>query len=165
MKKIIAVFSLLLILVSGCSCKDKEIEKFYLEEKYYNRDTQTSPYIHVESYDEIQSLIDNDESFALLIYETSCAASSAFITVLNEYLEEKGLIFYNIRMWDVQLKAPNVISDNVKYRPSLAIFNEGEYVTSLRADLEEHKEYYMSASKFGEWFETYVKLDIEEANQ
>lgn len=164
MKKIFAIFSLLLVLVSGCSCKDKEIEKFYLEEKYYNRGEQDTPYIHVESFDEIQALINNEESFAVLIYEVSCAASSAFITVLNEYLEETGLIFYNIRMWNVQEAAPNVISENIKYRPSFALFNKGEYITSLRPDIEEHEEYYMSADKFGEWFETYVNLDIEEAN-
>ena len=164
MKKILTIFSLLLMLISGCSCKNKPIEKFYLEEKYYNREEGIAPYIHAESYEEIQTLIDNDESFALLIYEVSCAASSAFITVLNEYLEETGLIFHNIRMWNVQEAAPNVISENIKYRPSLAIFDKGEYVTSLRPDIEEHEEYYMSADKFGEWFETYVKLDIEEAN-
>lgn len=162
MKKIIAFFSLLLVLVSGCSCKKEEkIEKFYLEEKYYNSDEY---YIHAESYDEIQTLIDNKESFALLVYESGCSMSSSFITVLNEYLEEKRIVFHNIFMRKVNEAGENDVNKHIKYRPSVILFNEGKYVTGLEVDNDDHTEYYKSADKFGEWFETYVKLDIEEAN-
>lgn len=162
MKKIFAFFGLLLVFISGCSCKKEEkIEKFYLEEKYYYDD---SLYIPAESYDAIQALIDNKESFALLVYESSCSLSSSFISVLNEYLEEKRIVFHSILMRKVNEAGDNDVNKNIKYRPSVILFNEGKYVTGLKVNDDKHTEYYKDSDKFGEWFETYVKLDIEEAN-
>lgn len=149
MKKTIKIFSLVIIsclLFSGCGK-----QKFSLDDKYYG-----SGQINEISDSEFQNLIDNEETFAMFIYQPLCAASDALEKVLNEFVYKNQLTFYKMSFTNMKKTA---LGEEIKYYPSVVIYHEGQIVDYLDANSEEDEEIYQNIDEFTNWFAGYVKFD------
>ncbi len=151
---IIAVIVLLLatifILIERDIFTKTENVLFYLEEKYYGDST-----LKEITVPEIEKLIDEEESFGVFIHQPMCSNSYAFNKVLIDYAKENNISFYMISFSEIKNMS---IGEHVKYYPSFVIYKDGEYVSHLEADNNDHLDYYKSTKGFNSWFSKYVKL-------
>lgn len=146
MKKVLFII-LCLFFICGC---DNKIEKFYLNDEYYNK----YELIDITS-DEFNELENNKKTFAILVYSNGCSSCSKFQSILNKYLEKNSLTFYSISYSDC--KNTNIKSC-IKFAPTLMIYKDGELVTFLDANSDDDLEYYESVDGFNKWFTKYVIL-------
>lgn len=148
-KTILLLLSCLLI---GCS-KIEKIEKFYLNENYY-----LNSEIKEISEKEYNILIENKDSFALLIYMPGCTTSAKFSKIIENFTSANNITFYKMK-W-VDAKKTNIY-DFLKYYPSIIVYNKGESKSYLKSDSDEDLIYYESVDNFKNWLEKYVYLNKE----
>lgn len=157
--KIIIIVIISIIIVSGVliffrmkqdSFEKSNIEKFYLEDKYYGKSSITQITI-----DELNKLIENKESFGIFINQPMCTNSYEFNKVLISYTEKYKISFYTMSFSDVKTTS---LGKHVKYYPSFAIYNKGEYINHLRADKDEDLKYYKSVKNFNDWLTKYINI-------
>ena len=151
-KFLVILFCVLLV---GCSCK-KDIKPFRLEDKYYT--SSEKGLVELESYDDIEMLMDEKESFAIYVYTPGCTSCAAFKPVLDKYINDNNLKFYTIS-YPILKESNNPIKDLVKFAPSVIIYNEGKLVAYLDTTDDDHTDYFKNVDNFGKWFETYVIVD------
>ena len=96
MKKIILITTTIILIIISIlliTFHNKEIEvnapKFELSKETYT----SSEYKEITS-DELNNLLEAEESFVLFVYQPYCIASSNFNAVLDEFLKENYLIIY-----------------------------------------------------------------------
>ena len=147
MKKILVIILFCLLLV-GCN---KKIEKFSLEEEYYNNGSVVE--IEVDKFEE---LMDNKENFGVFIYQDFCAASANFEEVLGEYITEYNMSFYKLSFTNMN---ETKLKGKVKFYPSFIIFKDGKMVDYLDADSKSDAEYYKSITGFNNWLTNYVVIN------
>lgn len=123
---------------------------FYLEDKYYE-----SSKITEINYDELNTLIDNKESFAVFIYQPMCVNSANFESILLEFLKKNKVSIKKIAFSTIK---DTEIGDYIKYYPSFIIYNKGEVVDYLEADKDEDILRYTEVDEFTKWFTSYVKI-------
>lgn len=147
MKKIIVVILSLLIL-TGCN---KQIEKYYLSDEYYNE------YNLIELDDVSFSELENSkDSFALLVYSTGCTACSSFESFVDSFLKDNNLTFYKM---NYNVMKTTDINNKVKYAPSVVLFKDGKIVEYLDANCNDDTVCYESKENFAEWFNKYVYVE------
>jgi hypothetical protein len=153
MKKIIAFLTLILsFTLTGCS------KPFYMEDDLYKGNID-NVFIVLDTYEEYEALIDSKKSFALYVYEESCAGCIAFTPVLTKYLLDNNLVFYKINV-GIAKSQEGIIKDTMEGTPAVFLFNEGEYVTFLdsHSSKKVEKNAFKTPEGFGEWFTKYVNL-------
>ena len=146
--KIGKIIFLLIVCISLVGCKNKEIEQFRLEDKYYN-----VSYLSEISIDDFNKLLDDEENFGLFIYQDFCAASDSFEKVLNEYIKEYPMGFYKLSYNDMK---ETELKGDIKFYPSFVIYKNGKLIDFLDADSASDADYYKSVSGFNDWFTKYV---------
>ncbi len=129
---------------------NKNIEPFYLEDKYYESKEMTEI-----KNEELNDLIDKKESFIVFVYQTQCAASSKFEDVLLEFLEENQVRMYKVLFSNIK---ETKLGKKLKYYPSFLIYHKGELVDYLRSDKDEDVEYFKTKEGFKKWLTKYVIL-------
>ena len=145
MKKIFIITLLFLSLfLVGCS------NKFYLEDKYYGGNGLEE----IDS-EEFEKLVSDKESFALLIYQPLCAASTEFRKLLEDYTVSNHVKFYAMTFQNVKESS---LYEEVKYYPSFAIIKDGKVVDYLNPDDDKDTPYYKNIDDFNEWFTSYVEI-------
>lgn len=144
MKKNILLLILLLGLV-GCK---KSV--FSLDSKYYNNKD-----IVVINDIDFNNLINNKESFIVFIYDSTCITCREFNNVLQEFVDKEGISIYKLSYKD--MKNTNLKND-IKYYPSLAIFNRGKLVSFLDAQSDDDTMYYKSYENVKIWISKYIKI-------
>lgn len=150
MKKVgLLLLSFLLILViSGC---DKKEEKFYLEDNYYvSEEMEDVPGTKIEE------LEDNEESFAVFVYMASCTSCAHFDKILESFLEEHPIKIYKVSLLNIK---GTKMEGNVKFSPSIVLYNKGEIVSYLNAISDDDMRYYQSKEDLKEWLEQYIYLE------
>ena len=91
MRKVIkVVLCLLFILLFVSGCKDED-EKASLEVG----NSQITSYVDI-SMDELNSMINNDESFVLFVYSPTCGACNRFKVILEDVIKNKQVVIYAI---------------------------------------------------------------------
>lgn len=150
MKKIILL--LLSCLLIGCTNTEK-IEKFYLNENYY-----LNSEIKEISEKEYNNLIENKDSFALLIYMPGCTTSANFSKIIEDFSSEYNMTFYKMKWVDAK---KTEIYDFLKYYPSVIMYNKGESKSYLKSDSDNDLIYYQSVHDFKKWIEKYIYLNKE----
>lgn len=143
------VLTLVIILLVILTNK-KSSTTFYLENNYYGANNITEIKI-----DELNQLIDNKESFTVFVYQSMCVTSSAFESVLYDFLEDEQISIYKIAFSNIK---DTEIGKMVKYYPSFIIYNKGKIIDFLEADKDEDVNYYTSKDEFKSWFTRYIKL-------
>lgn len=155
MKKKLLIISIVTLIIIGVSIvlslifQDKN-QTFSLESKYYN----TGEKITINET-ELESLINDKESFVLFVSQTMCLTSYDFEVVINEFLNEFPITIYEINY--SELKESN-LGNFLKYYPSFVIYKKGKVVDFLDANDDEDTSYYKSSEEFKKWFTKYVDL-------
>lgn len=139
-KTVLLIISLLLI--SGCS--KKQIEKFYLNNKYYNE----GKFITIKNIDELK-----DDTYVLYTYNNYCTFNKPCEEVFKEYMEKYKIDFYAMPF--EQFKKTTLYK-KVKYAPSIILIKEGKIIKYLDANSNSDKEKYQDTKKFEEWINTYI---------
>ena len=142
MRKIIKYFFLVFLLLTGC--QKEENYSYNLSEEY----KQDIGFIEIDN-SKLKELESNQKSFAVFVYMPNCTTSANFNTVLNEFLTEYQISFYKISGTEID---NTEIKEKLKYFPTVAIYQEGEIISFLEADKEEHLKYYETKDGFYEWF-------------
>lgn len=146
MKKLLLVFALLLC---GCSANNSTPKKDNPTEqkKELSESTVTlepgKGKVKSISMNEIFKMMDNDETFVVMLSQTYCNACLKFFMETDAYTEEIG-----ITLWDIVLDdEPTSESENLKLinekfnhfsaTPSIYYIQDGEVVDSFCSDSEE----------------------------
>lgn len=143
-KKLIILFGILLLLV-GC-----KHEKFYLEDNLYENNTITD--ITVK---ELKKLEKDKKNFALFVYLPGCTSCAEFKEVLTEFHNDNKVEFYSISITECD---DTSVSDNIKFAPSMLLYEDGKVVAYLDATSDEDKPKLTEVSSFKSWLEEYIYI-------
>lgn len=135
----------LVILITGC--KDKI---FSLDSKYYEKSS-----IEEINTNTLEQLIDDEESFAVFVYQPLCVNSNNLENILNEFIDTYQMSFYKIKFTDI--KETN-LGKKIKYYPSFVIYKDGKVVDYLESDKNEDINKFKNLEDFKNWLSSYVKL-------
>lgn len=130
---------------------------FSLESKYYN----TGEKIEI-NISELEELINDKESFVVLVSQDMCLASSNFEVVINDFLEEYPITIYEINYSELK---ESDLGDFLEHYPSFVIYKNGKVVDFLDANADEDTDYYKTKEGFKNWVTQYVNLDNISKNQ
>lgn len=107
------------------------------------------------SAERLQQLVDEKASFAVFVSQPSCRASADFEKVLQSFVAEHSMRFYEIAFSD--LKDLSFAKD-IRFYPSFLIFKKGKLIDFLEADNDEDASAYTSLDGFMTWFTKQVVL-------
>ena len=141
MKKVVLII-ITLLLITGCS--KKQIEKFYLNNKYYNEGN----FIAINNIDNLKK-----DTYILYTYNNYCTFKKPCEEVFKEYMEKYKIDFY--KMPFDQFKKTTLYT-KVRYAPSIIIIKEGKIVEYLDANSNKDLEKYQDTKKFEEWINKYI---------
>lgn len=151
-KKNIFIASLILVsltsLVFLIINNDKKIEKFYLEDEYYNSDGLTQV-----TKENVEKLLEDKKSFILFADTNFCTLGVPCKDVFKEASETKNL---NILQFSFNELKETKLYDKIKYGPTVIIIKEGKVVDYLDANSEEHSTLYQNTDMFYEWLTKYI---------
>lgn len=150
MKKLLLILLTLFIFVA-CSSKPFSLD----EEYYFHKDL-----IEIESLDQVQQMVDDEKSFALFVYMDGCTSCAAFKPVLNTFLTQNEMTFYQISASIIGEDKNNSIMKAIEYAPSVLLYNKGKVVASLDAMSDDDLPYYKTADAFTSWFIKYCEIKI-----
>lgn len=150
-KYIIILLCVLLITITGCSFNNRinqndEIEKFYLEDKYYNNGN----FISVSS---ISLNKMKDESFILFSYNNYCSMAKPCEEVFQEFMKKYNINFLSITF--EEYKNTNFYK-TVKYAPSIIVVEKGTIVAYLDAESNDDLNKYQDMNEFEKWLNNYI---------
>lgn len=142
------VFAFLLLILTSC-----KVEKYKLDEKYYNPSEVGLTDVEL---DLVNEEIKNKGNFALFIYLDGCTTCSEFEPIVSSFLEENNMMMYSLS-YDKMEKGSD-LKKTVKYSPSVVLFKNGKIVAHLDTSKDEDTERFRSFDAFKEWFESYIEL-------
>ena len=140
-KSIILLISIWLLV--GC-----QHTKFYLEDSYYNDGS-----INIIDDDKFNNLVKKKESFAIFIYEPSCITSNNFNEVLKEFSNKYNITIYALSYKDMK---NTILKDDIKFYPSLALYNDGKLIDFLDAQDDNDTNAYKDVDGLSVWFFSFV---------
>ena len=141
MKKVV-LFIITLLLITGCS--KKQIEKFYLNNKYYNE----GKFITIKNLDDLKN-----DTYVLYTYNNYCTFKIPCEEIFKEYMEKYKIDFYKIPF--DQFKKTTLYT-KVRYAPSIIIVKDGKIIDYLDANSNKDIEKYQDTKKFEEWINNYI---------
>ena len=142
MKKI---FLIIFIALLFCGCS-KEIDKFYLDDEYYN----DGKFIDVEALDELEN-----KKYILYTNNNVCNFPKPCTNIFEEFMSEYNIDIVTIYYEDFK---------NTKYykevenAPSIIIMNNGKIIDYLDINSEEDEIKYQSVDEFTKWISKYIYL-------
>ena len=147
MKKILILITFI-VLLTGC---DKKIEKFYLDEEYYNE----GKYIEVTK-EQISDLKDKKASYILFTYNSYCSFSVPCDNVFENVMKK-----YNIDVYSIPYEEgkKTYIKDTIKYAPSVLIINKGKIIAYLDPEKNEDVNKFQEEKEFEAWLDKYIYLN------
>ncbi len=130
MKKITKIFTyfiLMILLVSGCSCKKDKDNKANLQ----IGDMNATTYVDIDE-DGYNAKISNKDDFILFVYSNTCMGCKAFKPKLESVIQEKHLIVYGMEYENISSSSD--LYKKVKYTPTIAIYKEGKSIFFTLSD-------------------------------
>lgn len=122
-------------------------EPFALEEKYYQNK------IEEIQTDTLNTLLENNESFVLQVYQPMCITSSNLEKVIQNFEENNSLYIYKITFSSLK-KTP--LEKVISYYPSFVVIKNGKVVDYLKANKTEDIIYYEEEEAFENWLSRYI---------
>ena len=144
MKKIVLL--IVILLLTGCTFNKSD--KFYLNNKYYNK----GEYIKVDSK-ELESI--KDESMIIYTYNNFCNLPIHCENVFKEFMDKYKIDFISIPF--MEFKKTSFYS-SVSYAPSVIIIHKGKIVDYLKADSDSDYSKYQDVNEFDKWISNYINL-------
>lgn len=144
------IFLILILILITCGCNKKQNNtnnKFYLNDKYYNK----GEYIKIKSNE-----ISKKDNFVLFTYNNYCSLAVPCEDIFEEFIKEYKIDFLSIPFEDFK---DTYLYKTVKYGPSIIIVNKGKVVAYLDANKDEDIEKYQDVDKFKDWISNYIYLE------
>ena len=145
---LIPIFLIILLISLITVQKNKNIDKFYLNDKYY----ENGKFIEIDNK-EIQKL--KKESYILFTYNNYCT-----LPIPCEYIFEEFMSKYNISFISIPFSKFKKTSyyHKVKYAPTIIIINKGKIVAYLDANSDKDLTKYQDINEFDKWINKYIYL-------
>ena len=141
-KNILLIGSIfVIVLFALVAVKNKNNTKFYLTDKYYNEGTAIKM-----NGDEVNNIL--NDSFILFTYNNFCGMAKPCEKVFDAVLKEKKIDYITIPIDEFKKTKYYEI---VKYAPSVLIIKDGNMVSYLDAENDEHLKYYQNEKDFENW--------------
>lgn len=144
--KLLVIIPAALIIIAAVACAvffSLQSAPSHLDEQYYG-----SAALDSISATELQRFVNEKKSFAVFVSQPSCRASADFEKVLQSFIAEVPMRFYEIAFSD--LKELSFASE-VRFYPSFLIFKQGKLVDFLEADNDDDASAYTSLDGFKAW--------------
>jgi len=141
MKKVV-LFIITLLLITGC--KEKNIEKFYLNNKYYNE----GKFITIKNIDDLKN-----DTYVLYTYNNYCTFKKPCENVFKEYMEKYKIDFYGMPFDSFKKTS---LYKEVRYAPSIILVKDGKIIDYLDANKNKDLDKYQDTKKFEEWINKYI---------
>ena len=147
MKKLLVLLSFIVIL-TGC---DKKVEKFYLDDEYYNE----GKYIEVGK-EQINELENKKASYILFTYNSFCSFQVPCDNVFENVMKK-----YNIDVYSTPFEEgkKTFIKDTIKYAPSVLIIHKGKIIAYLDPEKDEDLSKFQVEKDFEVWLDKYIYLN------
>lgn len=151
-KKLLIGVILLLILssITFIILENKSIDKFYLDNKYYN----TNNFINVTS-DDINALLNQKATFILFSYNNYCSLPISCHDIFEQAIKENNISILKISFEDLK---KTKLYKKVKLAPSVIIIKNGKIIDYLKADKDSDLEKYQNTKSFTDWLNKYIIL-------
>lgn len=148
-------YLLIILMLFTCACSNSNNT---LSNHYY----QNEQLIELDN-EKLLELEQNKESFAVFLYTPACLTSLDFKQVVEEFLKTNNLSFYAVSKAETD---NTILSQTVKYYPSVVIYDEGKITKYLQADSDEDLKYYKTAENLKDWFlkDSNITLKKEESS-
>ena len=141
MKKVVLLI-ITLLLITGCS--KKQIEKYHLNNKYYNE----GKFITIKNLDDLKN-----DTYVLYTYNNYCTFKIPCENIFKEYMEKYKIDFYGIPF--EQFKKTSFYRE-VRYAPSIILVKDGKIIEYLDANKDKDLDKYQDSKKFEEWINNYI---------
>ena len=145
MKKHFVYVFVLALLLTGCT---KKIEKFYLDDIYYN----DGNFITVDA--ETLNNID-DKNYLLYTYNNFCIFQIPCDDIFKSVMEKHNIDIIGIPFSEFKNTR---YYDKVKFAPSVIIIKNGEIVAYLDAESDEDFNRYQDVNEFESWLNEFIYL-------
>ena len=147
MKIKILILVVLVTFVSGCFNSD--VEKFYLDDKYYNN----GEFVELTS-DEYELL--DSKNYVVFTYNNFCTLKIPCESIFKEFMDKYKIDFISIPF--DEFKSTNLYK-RVKYAPSVIVVKDGSVVAYLDAESDDDLDKYQDADEFESWLSEYIYFD------
>lgn len=141
MKRLVLLITTIL-LITGC--KEKQIEKFHLNNKYYNEGN----YINIKNLDDLEK-----DTYVLYTYNNYCTFKKPCDQVFKEYMEKYKIDFYSM---NIDYFKKTSFYSKVRYAPSIILVKDGKIVAYLDANDDKDLDKYQDSKIFEEWINKYI---------
>lgn len=145
---IISIITIIIIITILIITNNKKVEKFYLDDIFYNK----GEYIEIDNKD--LSKYEN-KSYILFTYNNYCTFSKPCEKVFKEYMNKYKIDFLSIKY--VDFKKTDLVK-RVKYAPSVIIVKQGKIIDYLDANKDKDLDKYQDVEKFSTWINSYINL-------
>ncbi len=129
----------------------------YQKQDDTNNDNSTnkSQIKDIRNINTLHTMIEDKETFLLLIYLNGCTSCAAFKPIVEELANTKQVDIYEISLENVKDDYPEI-----KYTPAFMVFKDGELLAYLDANKNEDSMYYENVYNLSSWIKQYLDIEI-----
>lgn len=166
MKKMLA-FMMSVLMLSGCGCK-KESVKVKLDYEQLPNVSESSEHLYqdfglvskeLDSTDEYDDKIANEDSFLLFIYREDCYGCSLLAPALKSYVDEHQIVIYTMSITKI-VNHDLGKKEDIKVTPYLVLIENGKIAYKELADVKLSED----KNKNEKWVESWMKEHVEWGN-
>lgn len=142
----VAIIIVLIIIIGVLYLfKNKKVERFYLDSKYYG----INEFIKLDSkeFDNLKG------SYVVFTYNYYCQFSIPCEDIFKEYMEENNISFISIPFDEFK---NTKMHKEVKYAPSIIVVNNNKIIDYLSTDNDEDVIRYQDINEFTSWINQYI---------
>lgn len=134
----------------------------YDPNKEVDEDTQdtTLDIVNIKSIEELNKLISNKETFLLYIYLPGCTSCASFKPIVKDFIDaNKDIKIYQLNYQTIE-NDDNIITQNIKYTPSIFIYKDGELLDYLDPKSNDDYDTYKTSENLSLWINQYIEVNI-----
>ena len=124
-----------------------------------SKETSESNIKEIRNIDTLNKMIEDKETFLLLIYLNGCTSCAAFKPIVEELAATKQVDIYSISLDEVKDKY-----EDIKYTPAFLIYKEGEFVSYLDANKDEDTMYYENLYNLSTYVSKYLDIEVNSSD-
>ena len=109
----------------------------------------------IRNVNSLHTMIEDKETFLLMIYLSGCTSCAAFKPIVEELAASKQVSIYEISLDNVKDDYPEI-----KYTPAFMVYKDGELLGYLDANKNEDSKYFENVYNLSSWVKQYLDIEI-----
>lgn len=109
----------------------------------------------IRNVNSLHTMIEDKETFLLMIYLNGCTSCAAFKPIVEELAQSKQVDIYEISLDNVKDDYPEI-----KYTPAFMVYKDGELLDYLDANKNEDSKYFENVYNLSSWVKQYLDIEI-----